>query len=258
MFIRTQAVTRPLRERVTDAEWQARVDLAACYRLAALFGMTDLIYTHVSARVPGAEGQFLINAYGMLFDEVTASSLVKVSPAGEVLADETGLGINQAGYVIHGAVHGARPDVGCVMHTHTGAGMAVAAQKHGLLPLTQHAMRFSDCLSYHDYEGVALDMDEQARLVRDLGANNAMILRNHGLLTCGAQVRDAFELMYYLDRACQAQVAAMAGSAELAIPPAPVAAKVAAQFRREGRKAPQTQWAALLRLLERTDPSYRD
>src|SRR5262245_13874972 len=258
MFIRTEPQKTPLRERVSAAEWEVRVDLAACYRAAALHGMTDMIYTHISARVPGSDDHFLINAYGMLFDEITASSLVKVTLGGEIVEDETGLGINQAGYVIHSAVHGARHDVGCVMHSHAVAGLAVAAQKHGLLPLTQHAMRFTGCLSYHDYEGVALELDERERLIRDLGKNNAMILRNHGLLTCGARVRDAFELMYYLDFACRAQVAAMAGGADLVTPPRGVAEKVAKQFQREGRTAPDTGWEALLRLLDHTDRSYRN
>jgi len=258
MFIRTDPQKPSLRKRVSEAEWETRVELAACYRLAAAYRMTDMIYTHISARVPGTDNHFLINAYGMLFDEITASSLVKVTLDGAILEDETGLGINQAGYVIHSAVHGARHDVGCVMHSHAGAGLAVAAQKEGLLPLTQHAMRFTGCLSYHDYEGIALELDERARLIRDLGSNNAMILRNHGLLTCGPTVHDAFDLMAHLERACQAQVAAMAGNAELVMPPAAVALKVAAQFARPGRKAPANAWAALLRLLDRRDPSYRE
>jgi ribulose-5-phosphate 4-epimerase/fuculose-1-phosphate aldolase len=248
----------PLRMRVSPAEWEMRVELAACYRAAAHFRMTDLTYTHISARVPGSDEHFLINAYGLLFDEITASSLVKVTREGEVIEDETGLGINPAGYVIHSAIHGARHDVACIMHTHTGAGLAVAAQKDGLLPLSQHAMRFTGCLSYHDYEGVALDIDEQQRLIRDLGTTNAMILRNHGLLTCGPTVRDAFDLMYYLERACQAQIGAMAGGAVLNIPPPEVAQKVARQFVRPGRTAPVTSWAAVLRMLDRIDPSYRN
>jgi len=175
--------------------------------------MTDLIYTHISARVPGPEAHFLINAYGLLFDEIKASSLVKVTLDGDVIEDPTGLGINPAGFVIHGAVHRARHDVACVMHTHTTAGLAVAAQRQGLLPLTQHAMRFTDAIGYHDYEGIALELDEQRRLVADLGKHNAMILRNHGLLVCGPTVHDAFDLMAHLERACQAQVAALAGRA---------------------------------------------
>ncbi|HTP99711.1 MAG TPA: class II aldolase/adducin family protein [Casimicrobiaceae bacterium] len=243
--------------RYDPAEWAVRVDLAACYRLAAHFGMTDLIYTHISARVPGAHAHFLINAYGLLFDEIRASTLVKVRLEGDVIDDPTGLGINPAGFVIHGAVHGARPDVGCVMHTHTTAGLAVAAQRHGLLPLTQHAMRFTGALAYHDYEGIALEPDEQARLVADLGTRNAMILRNHGLLVCGPTVHDAFDLMAHLERACQAQVAALAGNADIVTPPPAVAAKVAAQFARPGRQAPANAWGALLRMLDKRDPSYR-
>lgn len=255
-----------LRERTSPAEWGVRVDLAACYRLLAHFRLTDLIYTHISARVPAplpaqlpdCEPQFLINAYGQLFDEITAGSLVKVTLAGDIVDDPTGLGINPAGYLIHGAIHGARHDVGCVIHTHTTAGLAVAAQKHGLLPLTQHAMRFTGDLAYHDYEGVALDLDERQRLVADLGNRNTMILRNHGLLTCGPTVHDAFDRMIYLERACQAQVAAMAGGAELVVPTPEVAAKVARQFARAGRVAPTHAWTALLRMLDRADPTYRN
>jgi ribulose-5-phosphate 4-epimerase/fuculose-1-phosphate aldolase len=236
---------------------RVRADLAACYRLVAHFRMTDLIYTHVSARLPGREPRFLINPYGLLFEEITASSLVTVALDGAVIDDPSGLGINPAGFVIHGAIHRARHDVGCVIHTHSAAGLAVAAQKKGLLPLTQHAMRFTGRLAYHDYEGVALDLAEQRRLVRDLGAHDAMILRNHGLLACGANVAEAFDLMYYLERACQAQVAAMSGGAALAVPKPAVARKVARQFARPGRTAPGNAWAALLRMLDRTDPSYR-
>lgn len=249
--------SRSRKPKTSAAEWRARTELAACYRLVAHFRMTDLIYTHISARAPGRASRFLINPYGLMFEEITASSLVTVTQFGEVIDDSTGLGINPAGFVIHSAIHGARHDVGCVIHTHTAAGLAVAAQKRGLLPLTQHAMRFTDCLSYHDYEGVALDRPEQRRLVRDLGENNAMILRNHGLLACGATVADAFDRIYYLERACQAQVGAMAGGATLAIVKPAVARKVARQFARPGRSAPGNAWSALLRLLDRTDPSYK-
>ena len=245
-------------DRISAAERAVRVDLAACYRLAAYFRLTDLIYTHISARVPGPEAHFLINAYGLLFDEIKAGNLVKVTLDGDIVDDPSGLGINPAGYLIHSAVHCARHEVGCVIHTHTTAGLAVAAQKRGLLPLTQHAMRFTGCLAYHDYEGIALDVDEQQRLVRDLGTNNAMILRNHGLLTCGPTVHDAFDLMIHLERACQAQVAALAGGQDLVIPPPTVAEKVARQFVRPGRTAPANAWAALLRMLDRSDPGYRD
>ncbi len=200
-----------IKDQVSAEEWAVRVDLAAAYNLAVAMRMTDHIYTHISARVPGDEPHFLINAYGLTFDEITASNLVKVNIDGEILLDRTGLGINPAGFVIHSAIHRARHDAACVMHTHTAAGIAVSAQQTGLLMISQHAMRFHRRLAYHDYEGVALDMDEQQRLVADLGPHNAMILRNHGLLACGASVPDAFDAMFYLERACQAQVAALAG-----------------------------------------------
>jgi ribulose-5-phosphate 4-epimerase/fuculose-1-phosphate aldolase len=183
---------------------------------------------------------------------------VKVKLDGTIVDDPAGLGINAAGFVIHGAVHGARHDVACVMHTHTTAGLAVAAQRRGLLPLTQHAMRFTDAIGYHDYEGIALDRDEQSRLVRDLGAHDAMILRNPGLLACGRTVHDAFDVMMHLERACQAQVAALAGGGEVVTPSPEVARKVADQFARPGRQAPVNAWSALLRMLDGQDASYRD
>jgi ribulose-5-phosphate 4-epimerase/fuculose-1-phosphate aldolase len=248
----------PVRDRVSVAEWDTRVDLAACYRLAAHFRMTDLIYTHISARVPGPEHHFLINAFGLLWDEISASTLVKVTLDGEVVDDPTGNGINRAGYVIHSAVHRARPDLMCVMHTHTASGIAVSAQDAGLLPLSQHAMRFTDSIGYHDYEGLALELDEQARLTRDLGTHKVMILRNHGLLACGESVAEAFDLMYYLERACQSQINAMAGGAKLRVPPAGVPEKVAAQFRKLPYKAKKTEWKALTRMLDKTDPTYKD
>jgi ribulose-5-phosphate 4-epimerase/fuculose-1-phosphate aldolase len=247
-----------VKDRVTAGEWEARVDLAACYRLAAHYRMTDLIYTHISARVPGPEHHFLINAFGLLWDEISASTLVKVTLDGEVVDDPTGNGINRAGYVIHSAVHRARPDLTCVMHTHTAAGIAVAAQDGGLLPISQHAMRFTNNIAYHDYEGLALELDEQARLTRDLGAHKVMILRNHGLLACGESVAEAFDLMYYLERACQSQINAMAGGAKLRIPPAAVAEKTAAQFKKLAYKAKKTEWKAHLRMLDKTEPSYKN
>jgi ribulose-5-phosphate 4-epimerase/fuculose-1-phosphate aldolase len=246
-----------LKPRVSAEEWEARVNLAACYRLAAHYRMTDLIYTHISARVPGPEHHFLINAFGLLWDEIGASTLVKVTLDGEIVEDPTGNGINRAGYVIHSAVHRARKDIDCVMHTHTAAGIAVSAQEHGLLPMSQHAMRFTDSIGYHDYEGLALEMDEQARLVNDLGEHKAMILRNHGLLTCGSSIAEAFDLMYYLERACQAQVAATAGGATIRTPPHEVAQKTARQFRNLPYKTQKTEWKALLRMLDKTDDSYK-
>jgi len=248
----------PVKDRVSADEWDARVNLAACYRIAAHYRMTDLIYTHISARVPGPEHHFLINAFGLLWDEISASTLVKVTLDGEIVDDPTGNGINRAGYVIHSAVHRARPEVQCVMHTHTAAGIAVSAQEDGLLPLSQHAMRFTDNIAYHDYEGLALELDEQARLTRDLGTHKAMILRNHGLLSCGESVAEAFDLMYYLERACQSQISAMAGNSKLRMPPAAVAAKVAQQFKGLPYKAKKTEWKALLRMLDKNEPSYKD
>lgn len=243
---------------VSDQEWRTRIDLAACYRLAAYYRMSDQIYTHISARIPGQGEEILLNPYGMLFSEVTASSLVKVDMDGRVLDDPTGLGINKAGFVIHSAIHKARPDVQCVMHTHTRAGVAVAAQRPGLIPISQHAMRFYGCLSYHDYEGIALDMDEQVRLIADLGTNQAMILRNHGLITAGRTVREAFELMYFLEMACQIQIDAQAGGVELCVPPPAVCEKVARQFTSPGRTPiDDKDWPALLRLLDGIDPTFR-
>ena len=250
-------LTPAVRDRVSAEEWDTRVNLAACYRLAAHFRMTDLIYTHISARVPGPEHHFLINAFGLLWDEISASTLVKVTLDGEIVDDPTGNGINRAGYVIHSAVHRARADVECVMHTHTAAGIAVSAQEDGLLPLSQHAMRFTDRIGYHDYEGLALELDEQARLVHDLGAHKAMILRNHGLLTCGASIAEAFDYMYYLERACQAQIAAMGGDSKLRIPPREVAQKTAAQFAKLAYKPQKVEWKAMLRMLDKTDASYK-
>lgn len=252
-----KVATPSLRERVSAEEWDTRVDLAACYRLAAHYRMTDLIYTHISARVPGPEHHFLINAFGQLWDEISASTLVKVTLDGDVVEDPTGYGINRAGYVIHSAVHRARPDVQCVMHTHTAAGIAVSAQEQGLLPFCQHAMRFTGRLGYHDYEGLALELDEQARLTRDLGEHKAMILRNHGLLTCGRTIAEAFDLMYYLERSCQAQVTALAGGARLKLPPPEVARKTADQFAGLPYKERQIEWKAHLRMLDKLDSSYR-
>jgi len=247
-----------VRERVSAEEWEARVSLAACYRIAAHMRMTDLIYTHISARVPGPDHHFLINAFGLLWDEITASSLVKVTLDGGIVDDPTGYGINQAGYVIHSAIHRARSEVNCVMHTHTAAGVGVSAQEHGLLPISQHAMRLTGNVGYHDYEGVALDLDEQQRLVRDLGSRMTMILRNHGLLSCGRTVREAFDYMYYLERACQAQISALAGNTKLRIPSQEIAEKVARQFERPGYQENKGEWRALLRMLDRIDPSYKN
>jgi ribulose-5-phosphate 4-epimerase/fuculose-1-phosphate aldolase len=248
---------KPVRERVSREEWQARVDLAAAYQLAAIFKWTDLIYTHFSARVPGSE-DFLINAYGLMFDEITASNLVRIDAHGKVLDDPLDLGYNEAGFVIHGCVHAARPEINCVIHTHTRAGVAVSAMNCGLLPISQHAMRVQQQCKYHDYEGIALDMSERERMAKSLGATaKVMILRNHGLLTLGATVREAFELMYYLDCACQIQIDAMAGGLENVQQMSQSAAATATeQFERPDRPSNHKDWPALLRLLERRGIDY--
>ena len=246
-----------MRDRVSNEEWQTRVDLAACYRLVHHYRMDDLVYNHISARVPGEEGHFLINAYGMTYDEITASSLVKIDFDGKVVQDSgTGYGINHAGFVIHSAVHRGRPDVACVIHTHTPAGMAVSAMECGLLPLTQNAMFFSG-VGYHDYEGPAVELEEQRRLVTDLGAHVAMVLRNHGLLAVGATIPEAFITMYWLERACQAQVYAMHTKLRI---PEPQTVKTTNDRYKPGqrRKIGELEWAGLLRLIERRYPGFRD
>ena len=242
-------------------EWQVRCDLAALYRLVAHFRMTDFIYTHISARVPGPEHHFLINDYGVMFHEMRASDLVKIDIHGNRI-DTPGISarrVNQAGFTIHSAIHMARPDLACVVHTHTAAGIAVSAQKHGLLPISQHAMMFHGHLAYHDYEGIALELDERARLVADLGQHQAMILRNHGLLVGGRTIPEAFHEIYFLERACQAQVAAMSGGAKLVIPPREVCEHTAAQFNMDeaNRMAHyEMAWTSALRLIE-GDGDYR-
>ena len=251
---------KPVRERVSEAEWQMRVNLAACYRLVARYGMTDLIYNHITARVPGEPGHILINPYGYLYTEITASSLYKIDLDGNtVLKPDTHYSINHAGYVIHSAVHGARHDVKCVIHTHSRAGMAVSAMKCGLLPLTQTAMRFHGKLSYHPYEGPALDLAERERLVHDLGENDVMMLKNHGILACGRSVAEAFNQLYWLEMACKAQVDAMAANTELELPNADVAEKTAHLFAPGVRRVyGEMEWEAMLRQLDREDGSYRD
>jgi len=246
-----------MRERVSREEWATRVDLAACYRLIHHYGMDDMVYNHVSAQVPGEEGHFLINAYGMTYDEISASSLVKIDFDGKIVQDSgTGYGINHAGFVIHSAVHRGRPDVACVIHTHTPAGMAVSAMECGLLPLTQNAMFFS-AVGYHAYEGPAVDLDEQKRLVKDLGPHVAMILKNHGLLAVGATIPEAFITMYWLDRACQAQVFALSTKTSL---PREETIKLTNDRYKPGqrRKIGELEWAGLLRLLERRYPGFRE
>ena len=249
--------SKPVRERVSREEWQMRVDLAAAYQLAAIYRWTDLIYTHFSARVPGTE-DFLINPYGLMFDEITASNLVRIDAAGKVVDDPLDLGYNEAGFVIHGCVHEARPEINCVIHTHTRAGVAVSAMKCGLLPISQHAMRVQQQVTYHDYEGIALNMSERERMAKNLGmTSKAMILRNHGLLALGETVREAFEVMYYLDCACQIQIDAMAAGLDNVQRMSASAADTATeQFQRPDRPAAHKDWPALLRMLERRGIDY--
>ncbi len=247
---------RSVRDQVSDAEWQQRVDLAALYRLVASHGWDDMLFTHLSARVPGTD-HFLLNPLGLMFDEVTASSLVKVDADGnKVLATE--YDINPAGFTIHSAVHMAREDAHCVMHLHTDDGVAVSAQEAGLLPITQHAMQLGE-IAYHDYEGVALDLDERERIVRDLGDRQAMILRNHGTLAVGGTCADAYLVMYYLERACTMQIRALTGGAAICEPPQGSAAKAAEQSKVlfDGTVGPLA-WSALLRKMDRLDPGFRE
>ncbi|MCC9008735.1 class II aldolase/adducin family protein [Pseudomonas putida] len=247
-------------------EQRLRQELAACYRLIAHFRMSDLIFTHISLRLPGPEHHFLINPYGLLFDEITASSLVKIDLQGRPV-EPSPHPVNPAGFVIHSAIHAAREDAHCVLHTHTRAGCAVAALECGLLPVNQMSMEFYGRVAYHAYEGIALDMDEQQRLVADLGDNPVMILRNHGLLATGGSVAEAFLRMYYLEKACEIQLAAQSAG-QVILPPAEVCAHTERQFNAPGRglkqgeltdpDALQLAWAALLRMLERVAPGYQD
>ncbi len=247
----------PSRPSETASEREVRIALAACYRLVAHFGMDDLVYTHISARVPGRPGHFLINPYGLMFHEITASSLVEVDGDGNIVRD-TGYPVNKAGFVIHSAIHAARPDVNCVLHTHTRAGIAVSCLEEGLLPINQMVLLFYGRLAYHDYEGIALDLDERTRLVRDLGDKPAMILRNHGLLTAGATVQEAFTRMYYLEQSCRIQVDLMASGGTLRRLSAETCEHTARQFANSPLPCGEREWPALLRLLDAKDPSYRN
>jgi len=254
----TAADQLSVRNQVSAEEWELRVNLAACYRLIAMFGWDDLIFTHVSARVPGPDEHFLINAYGLLFEEMTASSLVKVDLDGEIVL-QTPHPVNPAGFTIHSAVHAAREDAGCVLHTHTRAGVAVSAQADGLLPISQISLLPYASLSYHDYEGIALNEDEKPRLVADIGEKNFLILRNHGLLTIGPTIADAFLFMYALETACQAQLAAQSGGAELIRVNQAIVDGIQAQVELVLKGAgADLAWPGLLRKLDRRDKSYRD
>ncbi|MCC2595578.1 class II aldolase/adducin family protein [Pusillimonas sp. MFBS29] len=249
-----------MKDRCSPEEWKARVDLAACYRLIAHYGMADMVANHISLRVPGEEGTFLINAYGLLYEEITASSLIKIDHAGEVVSSpdfgDFKYGVNRAGFVIHSAVHEARPEVDCVIHTHTWAGMAVSALECGLLPLNQTSMRFLK-IGYHDYCGVVLDLAEQESLVNDLGSNEALILRNHGLLTAGRTIGEAFNWMHRLELACRAQLAAMACGTPLRSVPEQVVESTYMQYQPQSRRPyGLMEWPALLRLAYRLDPGF--
>jgi ribulose-5-phosphate 4-epimerase/fuculose-1-phosphate aldolase len=275
-----QLAIASLRERVSAEEWELRVNLAACYRLVARYGMTDLIYNHITARVLGSQHHILINAYGMLYEEVTASSLIKVDLAGNIVdkADHP-YSVNAAGYIIHSAVHEARADAHCVIHTHTPAGIAVSVMEEGLLPLSQTAMRFHRRVAYHDYEGPSFNRGEKGRLVAHLGDKSAMILRNHGLLVLAPSIPQAFNLIYWLEQACRIQVALFSCHKPLHRAAAPVVEETAEalsgmeitldnesatnpHLKRDAQRAGSgyglLEWPALLRALDRQDPSYRD
>ncbi len=246
-----------LQSRSSVSEREARIALAACYRLVAHFGMDDLIYTHISARVPGIPGHFLINPYGLMFPEITASSLVKIDYDGKIVED-TAYPVNTAGFVIHSAVHMRRPEISCVLHTHTRAGIAVSCLADGLLHINQHSAMFYNRVAYHDYEGIALDLDERSRLVRDLGDRPAMILRNHGLLTVGRSVPEAFTMMYYLEQACRIQIDLMAAGGKLTRLSDNVLQHTSEQFAHPDVPCGDREWPALLRLLDAKYPGYHN
>ena len=252
---------KSLRGKVSAAEWQARVDCACAYRLVRIFRLDDLVYNHISVRIPGSE-EFLLNAMGLMYDEICASSLLKVNLKGEVLwqpdwpkgLDYT---FNYAGFVIHGAVHEAKPELHCVIHTHSPASMAVSSLKQGLLPMTQMAMRF-DKVATHDYEGVALEMGERERMLKNLGDCDVMLLRNHGALAVGRSVAEAFNSLYRLEKACVAQLLAQGASDEIILPSAEVQEKTRHMYRRGVRRVVGLlEWPAMRRLADRIDPSYK-
>ena len=251
-----------LKNSVSPEEWQARVDLAACYRLVAHYGMSDMIANHITLRVPGEDDAFLINPYGMMYEEMTASCFLKITHEGDVLFKpdfgELNYGFNKPGYILHSAVHKARPEVACVIHTHTYAGMAVSALQCGLLPLTQTSMRFLK-VAYHDYMGVVLDLAEQAVLVKDLGDAEAVILRNHGLLTVGKTVGEAFNWMHRLELSCRAQIAAMSCNSPMQEVCEAVLRETYMNYQPQVRRPyGLMEWPALLRMAERLDPSFKE
>ncbi len=247
-----------IKAQVSAEEWQARVDLAAAYRLVAMYGWDDLVFTHLTARVPGPEHHFLINPYGMMFEEITASSLVKIDLQGNKVM-ESDFPINPAGFTIHSCIHGAREDAHCVMHTHSLNGVAVSAQKDGVLPLSQQSLFVLASLAYHDYEGVALNEAEKPRLLADMGDKNFLMLRNHGLLTCAPTVADAFLFMYLFEAACMIQVRAMAGGKELLHVAQPIVDGIQEQARVVTKGlGGALAWPGLLRKLDRSNPGYSE
>lgn len=247
-----------IRERVSPEEWETRVDLAAAYRLVAHYGWDDLIFTHISARVPGPEHHFLINPYGMMFDEINASALVKIDLQGQLVMESPFI-VNPAGFTIHSAVHAAREDALCVMHLHTDYGIAVSAQREGLLPISQQALFALASLAYHDYEGLALNDEEKPRLIADLGNKTYMILRNHGLLTVGRSAAEAFLSMFILERACKIQILAQSGGVDLVPITDAILERAAAQLGAvTAGQGPKLAWPGLLRKLDRLDPSYQN
>ena len=258
-----------IKAHVSDEEWQTRVDLAACYRLVAAYGWDDLVFTHITAKIPGVENQFLINPYGVMFEEMTASSLIKIDGAGNKLDTANPFPINPAGFIIHSAVHAARTDAHCVLHTHTPNGVAVSAQKNGVLPISQQSIFVLASLAYHDYEGVALNEDEKSRLVHDLGDRSFFMLRNHGLLTVGRTIPDAFLFMYLFEAACMIQIRAMSGTRTSAadgtfsddlirIPKAIIDGATAQAKNVTKGLGGQLAWPGLLRKLERRDASFKN
>ncbi|MFA3789763.1 class II aldolase/adducin family protein [Aliiglaciecola sp. SL4] len=245
-----------VKQRVSEQEWQMRVDLAACYRIIAHYGWDDLVFTHISARVPGPEHHFLINPYGLLFEEVTASNLVKVDLQGNIVMDSE-FNINPAGFTIHSAVHEAREDALCVLHLHTTAGVAISTLKDGLQAYSQQSLFPLSSMAYHDYEGVALNPDEKSRLVEDLGDNSFMILRNHGLLTCGESIADTFLGMFMLQRSCEIQLQAQATGQPMIKIPDPILSGIKAQAKQVTRSAGGAlAWPGILRKLDRINPGY--
>lgn len=244
-------------DQMTDAEWQMRVDLAACYRLVAHYGMDDLMATHISVRVPGKDEHFLLNPYGVLFDEITASSLVKVDIEGNIVSKTDNV-INPAGFVIHSAIHAARPDAKCVLHTHTVAGMAIASMQEGLQPWFQKATRYYKRLAYHDFEGKAQDLEERERLVRDLGDKNYLILRNHGLLVCAPTIGQAFREIYAMEKSCKTQLAIMQAGGTVIKLSENLLEHTALQFENDARisKERPSIWPSMKKMLDRVNPGY--